>query len=514
MNGKLTDQPLAELIREIASKELSGALRLEHEQVKTAVYFERGRIVFAATNLRTLRLGVYLKKSGVISEKEFANLKTPGADLSLAASLCASGKLSQKSYDTLLNTLVSDVLRVALLWTEGTWELDERARLDQTAKVTLEPASLLKEAAQRLPLAFVSLRFRNSTETISRKTAGASANDLLPNEGFILSRLDEPLALEELVAVSGLRDLDAYRVIYGLALIGLVEREYWQNAFRTGPAKKDTPKKTPSPTATETAQPVQTDRWAEVKGDDALGEFLERLRAASNFYEVMDVAPKADADEIKEAYYALARRYHPDRFHLKSGTRLHTQISSAFARITQAYETLTDANARSIYNQTLARTQQLAGSHGSKGKTAQHPEDLEFDHKNAAGDQQQAETIFRQGLDLLKQGQVNAAATRLAAVSKSHPQNAKFRAYFGRALAANEQTRRLAENEMQAAVKLEPRSSLYRIMLAELYVELKFLRRAQTELDRAIDINPKNSDAIALLRKLEKLRKVEAKERG
>ena len=40
MKGTLTDQPLAELIREIVSKGFSGTLRLEHDRVQTAVYFE------------------------------------------------------------------------------------------------------------------------------------------------------------------------------------------------------------------------------------------------------------------------------------------------------------------------------------------------------------------------------------------------------------------------------------------------------------------------------------------
>ena len=40
-------------------------------------------------------------------------------------------------------------------------------------------------------------------------------------------------------------------------------------------------------------------------------------------------------------------------------------------------------------------------------------------------------------------------------------------------------------------------------MLAELYFDLKFHRRAQTELDRALALDPKNTSAQSLLRKLE-----------
>ena len=62
MNGQLSEQPLAELICEIFQKGISGTLRLQHESAKTIVYFDAGRIVYAASNLRELRLGEYLKK--------------------------------------------------------------------------------------------------------------------------------------------------------------------------------------------------------------------------------------------------------------------------------------------------------------------------------------------------------------------------------------------------------------------------------------------------------------------
>ena len=53
--------------------------------------------------------------------------------------------------------------------------------------------------------------------------------------------------------------------------------------------------------------------------------------------------------------------------------------------------------------------------------------------------------------------------------------NPSYRAYYGRALAANQQTQRLAEAELQAAVKLDPANASYRVMLAELYRTLGFL---------------------------------------
>jgi len=511
--GKLTEQPLAELIREISIKALSGTLRLEYERMQTAVYFDKGQLLYAASNLRTLRLREYLVKRGLISEKDQAKLANGLPDLELAEALTKDGTLRQKDLDALLVILVSDILRVSLLWTEGTWDFNGRARLADSVNVKLDTGTLLREAAQRLPMGFVSGRFRNPGEMIARAPGLPPTSNFRPAESFILSRLDKPIRLEELISLSGLPELETRRVLYGLTLSNFITREYWQNAFRTETTKSGQAQSATSATPTVTAQPEQSDNWlsASIENVD-LEEFLKRLKTATNHYQVLELPSTATASEIKDTYYAMARRYHPDRFHLKSGTKVHAEISSAFARVTQAYETLMNPNARAGYDHTLERTRQYAEAEAQKaarnrdaGGSSDH---LDPDLAASETGVHSAEYSFREGSGALEQGRIRAAIQYLSNAARLEPKEARYRAYYGRALAADENTRRLAENEFQAAIKLEPANAVFRTMLAELYFELKFHRRAQTELDRALAIDPHNAAANLLLRKLAKSRKV------
>ena len=511
--GTLTEQPLAELVREISIKGLSGTLRLNHERAQMAVYFDKGQLIYAASNLRTLRLREYLNKRGLLSENEQNKLDRNLSDLDLAAALAATGTVRQKDIDALLVILVSDVLRVSLLWTEGTWDFDTRARLVDPVSINVDTATLLREAGQKMPVEFISGRFRNPGEMFSRTAEVSRTASFLPAESFILSRLDKPLRVEELVMLSGLPEPEAHRVIYGLALGGMVIREYWQNAFRSeGP--KPGKEQFAAPLAPVAGQPEQTDNWisASIENEE-LEEFLKRLTTATNHYEVLELPTNATLSTIKDAYYAMARRYHPDRFHLKYGTKLHAQISSAFARVTQAYETLTNPNARSGYDRTLERLRQFAEAEektkASKAEPGAEPSaGLNLDADASATKLGRAEYSFREGCGALDQGRINAAIQYLSNAARLEPQQARYRAYYGRALAAGENTRRLAENEIQTAVKLEPANAVFRTMLAELYFDLNFHRRAQTEVDRALAIDPHNAPANLLLRKLEKSRKV------
>ena len=94
MNGQLSEQPLAELIREISGKSLSGRLRLEHERVHAVVYFEDGQLLYAASNLRTLRIGEYLRKAEVLSEQDLAQFNERVSDTDLLKVLCSQNLLS------------------------------------------------------------------------------------------------------------------------------------------------------------------------------------------------------------------------------------------------------------------------------------------------------------------------------------------------------------------------------------------------------------------------------------
>jgi curved DNA-binding protein CbpA len=500
MNGQLSEHPLAELIREISAKSLGGRLRLEHDRVKVVAYFAAGNFVYAASNLRTLRLREYLHRSNVLSDQDLAQFNDRVSDTDLIKVLCAQNLLSTDAAEQIQSRQVADVLRLALLWTDGTWEFESRSRLNENLNLKIDASSLLLDAGRRISTTFAASRFRNPAEMITPVETPLAHEDLLPTEVFLLSRLDKRMVLRDLVAISGSGEEETLGLIYSLALAGLLKREHWKSAFRDQQPVPQRVVEESAPVTPPTREVVET----EVDTNEVVN-FLDRIKSAQTHYDVLGVAPDVPGQNLKTIYYQLAKRYHPDRFR-KTHPSLVGRLESAFARITQAYDTLRDDGIRARYNSKLEarkKAEQLADS--APKATAPQPQAEpapEGAPEPVISVAERAESQFKEGFAALEQGQRKVALGLFASAARAVPKEARYRAFYGHLLAADERTRRAGEAELSAAIQLEPGNSEYRVMLAELYRDLGLKLRAKGEAERAVAADPNNRKARDLLRTL------------
>lgn len=504
MNGQLSEQPLAELIREISARSLGGRLHLESERVKVVAYFERGKLAYAASNLRTLRLREYLRKAELVSENDLTRFNERAPDVELLKQLQVEKLLSPAIAEQVQTQQVADVLRLALLWTEGAWEFDPRSRLNEQLDLKVDTTSLLLEAGRRLTAEFVASRFLNRAEIITPLAEPLVNDNLLPAEGFLLSRLDRAMPLRDLFAISGLSEEETLGHLYSLSLAGLLQREGWKSAFRDQqPARPAVPQEKPA--AAPTPPPAPEPEPTAVEETIDVDAFLERVRTARTHYDVLDVDREVSPQRLKTVYYQLARRYHPDRFR-KVEESLLNQVESAFARITQAYDTLRDDGLRASYNSKLEarkKAEQLADSAPKPTTRAPQPEPaVDGAAEPVMSQAERAEMQFKEGFAALELGQKKVALGLFASAANAVPNEPRYRAFYGQLLAANENTRRAAEAELSAAIKLDPKNADYRVMLAELYRDLGFKLRAKGEAERAVAADPNNAKARDLLRAL------------
>ena len=487
MEGQLSEHPLAELIREGINAKLSGALRLTRERVKVAVYLAEGSVIFAASNLRAHRLSETLKHDPSLKSFNFDRLPTTHSDDQLSAALVERGFLTSELLRGIRERQVTEVLRVALLWTNGTWAFDPKIRIAEDLRTPVDVDRLLLECGRHLPASFVATRVNRTNGSFSRSSRATGEAPLLPAEIFVLSRVAAPLTLTELTALGGVSVAETYGAIYALSLAGLLDRSNWPKALLIERAKASQPKASAKPPA------KSDDGTGEANEAGELNAFFARIDNAQDHYDVLDVGRLADVEEIKRAYHLLARRFHPDRFHQRKA-ELRQRIEAAFARIAQAYETLSNESVRAAYD----------GKLKSKSPATAPPDQNTQVKPPPVSKSANAESSFQRGLAAMEQNQRDLGLRLLAEATMLEPRAARYRAQYGYALIKEPGTRRIAETELQAAISLEPKNASYRVMLAELYKQLGLRRRAEGELERALVADPKNEAARTLLSNLKK----------
>lgn len=505
--GQLAHHPLGEVIHEVANARLSGAIRLVRERVKAVVYFEWGEVIFAVSNLRQHRLTECAREWGFATPAQLSAVPKTATEVEIGYALVESGALTTEKLEKLFERMSVEVLRLALLWTEGDWVFDARVRLAQTARARIMAQPVLIEAARHLPLEFVTGRITNFKRQLAPIPAALNALPLSSMEGFVLARATKLMQLSELAEAVALPQPDFLRSVYALTLGGFLNGSLWPEALdpsqvakakvltaqsrRTGASGAEIrrPVIEAQPAATV---PIRSGDRPLPKIDapssspaddrkDAEGYVL-RIENAQDYYDVLGIGRASDDDAIKRAYYEIAKRFHPDRFHQEQGTKLHIKLQSSFARVSQAYDNLRDPKLRAAHDRKFE---------GVAATAAGSADPLKAD-PNAGTPRQQAETRFQQGLAALQNGNAKGALVLCAQAAKMFPAEARYRAGYGQALAQDKDKRHQAESELKEAVRLEPKNATFVIILAEFYSDQGYNRRAISEFERALAIDPDN----------------------
>jgi curved DNA-binding protein CbpA len=90
--------------------------------------------------------------------------------------------------------------------------------------------------------------------------------------------------------------------------------------------------------------------------EDRRREILEAHQElkSRNHFEVLGIAREATEAQVKEAYFRLAKRFHPDAHHDPSLGDLRDKLEAVFIRLGEAYEILRNPRTRSNYESLVA----------------------------------------------------------------------------------------------------------------------------------------------------------------
>lgn len=511
IRGNLSDHPFAELLVEAAETQLNGSFRLSYETQKIIVYLQNGEVVFAVSNARKHRLFEQLLQAGKINKSHLAEFPNFINDLEFSQSLIEKKILSKQQVDDFFSRQTEDILKTIFEWQTGDWIFSPLARIRENIAVPINARKISMDGARRCPADYIAQRFRSLEENFEAFSSFPPL-DLLPQEGFIYSRFEnQTLNIQELQALSGLPDAEVLKSLYVLWLGGFIRRKRWNSAFTESQimairSAKLALKKEEAPAEEKPEIKPQVEQNTEniietpnIQNETeepvaalSVEDYLNRIESAENHYETFDVEFDAPIWVIKTAYFSLAKSFHPDRYHQEADSALQQRIQQAFTEIAKAYETLKNPETRQVYDFKLRKFIEAGVS--AKKETA----------VRNLSNEERAKEEFEQGFSLLMNENYEQALPYLTRAVQLEPRNARYHAYYGKVLSADEKQRFKADAEFQTAVRMEPDNVTFRLLLAEFYVQYNLLKRAEGELQRLLAIAPNNKEAQILLDTLKK----------
>jgi len=526
MSGDLAEGTVARLLREAYVGRMNGQLHLARGEERHSLRFRRGHIVNATTNVLQERLGEMLVRRGLLSADDLvrATAIVVRDKQRLGHVLSELGLIDRSGLEDAIAFHVHEMLTKVFSWDEGTFEFeaeDDRPGVEVTLK--LSTGELILEAVQAIRDPDV---VRYSLGDRDRVLAPSSDPllrfqqlTLSPADGYVLSRVDGTTSANEIVQLVALPTEAVERSLLGLLSTGLIEYVAGSKRPRpdtraSKPATAAAPARTPaappegpapSPSPAERPAPVSAPGPPPGAPEDGSSERRREIVDAfeglktRNLYEVLGVARSATDAEIKDAYFRLAKRFHPDAHHSGSLADLRDSLEAVFIRLGEAYETLRDPRRRGDYEHRLGRVVSAGPAPGAaRGDlTAPAPEappDPEAEAARAEYDLRRAAKLFEMekywdAIQLLEPA-IDKLAPRL---------RSRGRVLLARCDLKNPKWAKRAEELLLVTTREEPKATDAWALLGQLYAEKGLHSRAQSMYRKVLELSPEHEEALKFM---------------
>ncbi len=531
MNGELAEGVVPGLLREIYVGRRNGTLTLARAEERQSLRFRRGHIVNAHTNVLEERLGEMLVRRGLLSEADLVrSTEIVVREKRRLGEVLAELKLiDANGLEDAVGLHVHEMLAKVFLWQDGTFAFEEEepeAEAGQELTLKLSTGGLILEAVQavrdpdvvRFALGDLDRVLAPSNDPLLR----FQALTLAPEDGFVLSRVDGFTSAREIVQMIPLPPERTQRSLLGLLSTGVIEFVGVRPSRKAAPAAGVERSREAAPTAQPAPEPVATTPTvmppaatpapapeppaarppadpADEKAAERRREILEAwegLKTRTHF-EVLGLSRSVSEADVKDAYFRLAKRFHPDVHHGASLGDLRDELEAVFIRLGEAYDVLRDPRKRADYEGRLGRARPKPGPESTGGPAAaperaspEPPRDPEEEARLAE------EAIHRAG-KLVEQEKFWDAIQLLEPALESVQGKPRLRArvLLARCYIRNPKWAKSAEAMLLAATREEPKAVDPWALLGAIYAEKGLRSRATAMYRKVLELKPDDEEA-------------------
>jgi len=526
VKGTLSEGALPALLRAVYVGRKTGILKFTRGQDVRSVRFRQGHILSAESSVPQEHLGEVLVRNELLTaaDLERAGARKRATGKRLGETLQEMGLIEREHLEDALALHVREVLLNVFSWNTGEYSLEEAPEAAfhgeptlklSTGEMILETVRLLQNPdVVRAALGNPDRVLDLSTDPLLR----FQKVTLSPTDGYVLSRVDGVMKARQIVEMIPLPQEEVEKSLYGLLCTGIIEFAPIVPKAAPDPrrasgappnAATPSPRPPSQPTAPQMAEAKRKDEEARAKEIEARRkEILEAFDGlkAKNHFEVLGIPRASTEAQVKEAYFQLAKRFHPDTHHDPAMDDLGPKLEAVFIRLGQAYEVLRNPRTRGSYEADLAarapRFPRAQGEPGTppQGSPASPAAGAAPQPPPAPDKTQESRRAFEAMIAAekhMEQGKFWDAIQLLEhAVQWLEGRNlTRARVALGRSYAKNPNWAKQAETILKTAIASEPKSADAHFVLGELYARQGLRSRAASAFRRVLEIQPDRQDA-------------------
>jgi tetratricopeptide (TPR) repeat protein len=341
--GSLQKIPLAEVLRKIAQTESSGDLQVIFGRTIKTVYFDRGFVVFAASNLKRDRLGESMIEYGRISRHQFAlaTMLMKNSRRKFGQALVQAGLLSEEEMGRQVALQVNKILISLFKVSDGIYSFDERpCIIPVNLMVSLSIYRIILDGTRRMSdeklirLTFPSPKFR--LRVSKRPPFTYDFKRLKPVEQEVLRAAGTGASVESISRKVRHDRLDVIKACYGLYSAGLLSEDA---ALLTRPMKVQ--EETGAFILSEIEQKFSRVQATNVR-QEILLEFDRLDRAPDE--ELLNVGKDTSSVQIQKAYQKKKRDWAKKAKLVQQEQSMVTKLEEIQNRLDKAYSRITTSH--------------------------------------------------------------------------------------------------------------------------------------------------------------------------
>ena len=495
----------ADLLKNIHKNKMSGTLSLVFLKGQRNIYVKNGEISYLKSDYPDEKLGTILINQGLIDEKELedAIVKSKEKGVVLGEYLIKEKKITNEDLKKSLKQLFLMIIEACFLEDLKDINFVEKdIRIDKKLFMDIKMGNLVLETFRKIDHRDFEEFYKEHKKSKPKLNPDAIFDyknlNLNPLEGFILSRVDGKLSLEEIKKIAFTEDKKFYKTIFALDFLGLID--FQDNKEE----KKQEDKKNEKNHIQQTEQKVKEECYQKEPQEEAenfnIENFLievEKLYLdlpTINYYKLLNMEVDFDdLEELRNNYHRLIKKFHPDSHpELKE---VHHKLQAIISTITKAYQTLKNKYSRNEYNKKMHIT--VEKNHSPLNEEKSKPTEV---YKSK---EEKKEELKKKIESFVKAGMLYDAITLLENGCQEYKDDLYFFKTLGNIYFRTPTKLKQAIKYLEKAHTMDRKDPDVIKNLAGAYKKVGFYREAYSYYKKLIHIDPDNKEALEFIEEVE-----------